>query len=227
MIVIVVGMHRSGTSALSGLLHSNGIVMGREEEFYPPPMKENPKGFYENHRFRVFNDTLLKEYNYRVRNFSYDLPNIKYETKKEAISLIEEYESEFENWGFKDPRTCITLPVWIASLVDLGLIDKTRFIYIYRKPEDVSLSMKTRGNKEREKGQFNKLAQNYSRAGLLHLARYYTAVHSKSIQQPFFILSFDNLIKKTEEVVNQLSDYLDFEIKDLSFVDKKISELVA
>ena len=51
MIVIVVGMHRSGTSAVAGILHLHGISMGSEKTFKPKPLPQNPMGFYENFGF--------------------------------------------------------------------------------------------------------------------------------------------------------------------------------
>jgi len=46
LIVIVVGVHRSGTSAVAGILHLNGIAMGSEKTFKSKPMPQNPRGFY-------------------------------------------------------------------------------------------------------------------------------------------------------------------------------------
>ena len=48
MITIVLGMHRSGTSVVAGILHFNKVSMGTYETFWPRPLPQNPKGFYEN-----------------------------------------------------------------------------------------------------------------------------------------------------------------------------------
>ena len=45
--IVVLGMHRSGTSALTGMLHSLGIHLGPEEDL-KSPQKDNPQGFWEN-----------------------------------------------------------------------------------------------------------------------------------------------------------------------------------
>ena len=52
MIIIVLGMHRSGTSTVAGVLHMNKIVMGTYENFGHGSLRQNPKGFYENYDFR-------------------------------------------------------------------------------------------------------------------------------------------------------------------------------
>ena len=74
MIVIVVGVHRSGTSAVAGILHLNGIAMGSEKTFKPKPMPQNPRGFYENYDFRKLNDRILKLAGYRVKSFDTLIP---------------------------------------------------------------------------------------------------------------------------------------------------------
>ena len=60
MIIMILGMHRSGTSTISGVLHMNKIIMGTYQNFWPRPLSQNPKGFYENYDFRKINDQLLK-----------------------------------------------------------------------------------------------------------------------------------------------------------------------
>ena len=52
MITIILGMHRSGTSTIAGVLHLNNISMGTYKNFWPRPLAQNPKGFYENYDFR-------------------------------------------------------------------------------------------------------------------------------------------------------------------------------
>ena len=51
MITIILGMHRSGTSTVAGVLHLNKIIMGTYQNFWPRPLTQNPKGFYENYDF--------------------------------------------------------------------------------------------------------------------------------------------------------------------------------
>ena len=74
MIVIVLGMHRSGTSAIAGILHLNKIIMGSKDNFKPKPLPQNPKGFYENYDFRKINDQILKKVNYNVKSLNYNIP---------------------------------------------------------------------------------------------------------------------------------------------------------
>ena len=45
MITIVLGMHRSGTSVVAGILHFNKVSIGTYETFWPRPLPQNPKVF--------------------------------------------------------------------------------------------------------------------------------------------------------------------------------------
>ena len=76
MIVIVLGMHRSGTSTLSGILHMNKVTMGTYQNFWPRPLNQNPKGFYENYDFRNINDQMLKFSGYDVKSYKTDITKV-------------------------------------------------------------------------------------------------------------------------------------------------------
>lgn len=209
MIIIVAGMHRSGTSALAGMLHHNGIVMG--ETFIPGPAKENPKGFYENVEFRRINDRLLQIRGYSVKSFS---PRIlfqdrepDYKIRKNMKALIGSYTSRYKDWGWKDPRTCLTIGKWINVIYNMGMKNSLKIINTKRTEEEIAFSMMARGNDGSE-DQFIKLARTYQR-------------HFESGIGSFEYLSinFDNLIYNTEDTAEIISQYLDFEIKDTSFID--------
>ena len=55
--IIVLGMHRSGTSAVSGMLAELGVFMG--SSLYAPQKGVNEKGFFENSLLVDLNEKLL------------------------------------------------------------------------------------------------------------------------------------------------------------------------
>ena len=67
-------MHRSGTSTVAGVLHLNKIIMGTYQNFWPRPLTQNPKGFYENYDFRKINDELLNKEGYDVKTYEPQIP---------------------------------------------------------------------------------------------------------------------------------------------------------
>lgn len=222
MITVILGMHRSGTSALAGLLHSNGIVMGREEDFYPPPMKENPKGFYENVRFRRINDRLLKDVGYNVKSFNPEIPSVPVteneDLRKMMKELIRSYDKEYLNWGWKDPRTSLTFDSWISVMEEMEVLPDLHTIIILRPSSEVAKSMKARGNKEKINAQFSSLAIEYVSRAVQCLQAHPTI--------PNTTFQFKALVEQTEAVVVQLEDLLEYKITDTSFIDPAIARTV-
>jgi hypothetical protein len=220
MIIIVAGMHRSGTSALAGLLHHNGIAMGDEATFLPKPLPENPKGFYENIRFRVINDWITLWHGYKVEDFRLPLPralrleDIPQEIKAHMSSLIDKYETRYTIWGWKDPRTCLTGQIWLDLLAEKDLLENTRVIAIRRDPEKIAESMVQRGNSYHSKTHsprehFKLLADAYTR----RLAELH----------PDMWIGFQELLDAPQAVAQRLESVLGVPIKDLTHIDPKVS----
>jgi len=214
MIVIVMGMHRSGTSALAGMLHENGICMGEDQNFYPPPSAENPKGFFENYRFRSVNDHILSENNYWAENFSPMTPDdlfVSLKSQDIMRTLIYEYSQRYVVWGWKDPRTCLTYSAWEPVLKPPYTSQTVKTILVTRSYETIADSMIARGNIG-EKRRFVALAKEYYKKALTDVGAFSA------------IVKFEDLIKNTQAVVDYLSDRLMWPITDISFIDPKISK---
>jgi hypothetical protein len=220
MICLVVGMHRSGTSALAGMLHSNGIIMGRDDKWHPKPMRENPKGFFENRDFRALNDQILRDNGYKVKSFSPEIPTInsthvRAETMAQMELLVREYHTTYENWGFKDPRTCLTLGVWFEVMTGLGIYkDIVRVLIPCRPTDDVVASMMARGNKEQRPGQFRDLAMAYNE----RIAEVVTGIVD------YKTVGVKRLIHEPEAVAMELSAFTGCSITDTSFIEPTIAD---
>lgn len=128
-IVIVLGMHRSGTSCLTGSLQQAGLVLGEFSEWNP----HNLKGNRENSEIMLLNDSVLK-----ANGGTWDKPprkvNWSPEFRKQALMILEKY-AHHTVWGFKDPRTLLTL----SGLTELGIAPD--FIGIFRHPSSVAASL--------------------------------------------------------------------------------------
>lgn len=201
MIVIVLGMHRSGTSALAGLLHTNGINMGKK---LLGPKPENPKGFFEDKTIIKLNDEILSYNNYKVTSWSEKLPSIITCSSNLKLKLSNYIKNRNENiWGWKDPRTCITFPIWKT------IIGKKEYkvITIKRDIEAVAKSLYKRNNCSIEQGM--KVARAYNKK--------ISKIH-KSLN-----ISYENLINNTEDTVNKISEYLNYKISNISIVKKELN----
>ena len=133
-VLIVLGMHRSGTSCLTGMLQQAGLVLGDVVEEAP----FNRKGNRENLEIRELNDAILAN-----SGGAWDSPpnhltwRKEHQYKRDAI--IEQHRDQAA-WGFKDPRTMFTLPFWQEGLKGANL----HYIATFRNPLSVAKSLNSR-----------------------------------------------------------------------------------
>jgi len=140
MKVFVVGMHRSGTSMVTGLLGMCGLYLG---DNLKRPMRENPKGFFEDNEFVNINKEILRQSGGR-----WDVPPA--EIKVDG-ALRGRMKAFVDKWppdkvvGLKDPRTCLTFGEW-RKVVD----DEVRLVYVRRNKDEIADSLHRRNKMDRE-----------------------------------------------------------------------------
>jgi hypothetical protein len=168
-VILILGMHRSGTSALSGLLAQFGFDYGKN---LLGPTEHNVKGFHENKRVMEFNEMLLEELGMNWADpFSVidttpiqnDLLN-QYQQHLDSI-FLEEFDGTIPI-VIKDPRICLLLPFWKKYLKDFNY--KGSYLHIVRHPAEVASSLKRRNNLARQHtfnlwSLYNLLAEKYTR----------------------------------------------------------------
>lgn len=111
--LVIVGYHRSGTSALSQNCQAAGLFLGTDLLGAKP---SNPFGHFEDRDFFQINEALLKSNLARwdlVHDFA---PVIRPEIRRAASDLVARRDAQHELWGFKDPRTCLLLDFWDSIL---------------------------------------------------------------------------------------------------------------
>lgn len=142
MPVCIAGMHRSGTSMVTKHLHDCGLYLGRNEDLMPPAA-ENPEGFWEHLPLVAVNDDILNRL-----GGGWDCPPpeptaeqwrgaLLAPARTRAATIVAHFEGR-EPWGWKDPRSSITLPFWRALLPGL------RTVVVVRNPLEVALSLQRR-----------------------------------------------------------------------------------
>lgn len=145
--IIVLGMHRSGTSAMGGMLHRLGVDLG--SHLMAAQAGVNEKGFYENLEFVTLHDKVLRELEYYwfdVRPFPenwWERNEIK-TIQRSIQALIESDFSHSPLWGLKDPRMCRLLPLWHDIFDKLNITP--HYVHISRHPDEVVASLKKRDN---------------------------------------------------------------------------------
>ena len=139
--LIVLGMHRSGTSTLAGALRLCGAWLGEDQELTEPNF-ENPKGFWERRDIRVICDRLLRAAGadwWKVASFEESaIPHSIIEEQRRAFRrVITELETH-NVWAIKEPRLCLLFKI-LRSIVP-----KPVCIHVYRNPLDVAQSLRAR-----------------------------------------------------------------------------------
>jgi hypothetical protein len=140
MPVAIAGMHRAGTSMVARILRICGLDLGGDEHF-APPAPDNTEGYWEDLRFLGWNDRILDAFEGAwdaVPWFPSGWPSDPrlQAIREEADALA---ASRAEPWGFKDPRTSLTVPFWIERLPGL------RVVVCVRHPLEVAGSLRARG----------------------------------------------------------------------------------
>jgi len=134
--ICVLGMHRSGTSCLAGIMQHFGVELGTVYT----ENQHNKKGNRENDRIVNLNESLLL-----AQKASWHQPAVVQQwTSAQALerdAIIQELSMRgTEHWGFKDTRTLFTLPFWLEGL------DAPKFIGTFRHPQRVAQSLLARDN---------------------------------------------------------------------------------
>lgn len=120
--VMILGMHRSGTSCLTGSLQQKGLYLGEVHTCNP----FNLKGNRENDRIVILNNAVLEknagEWCSPPATIVWDVSHVL-----ERDAIIKDFsERHVGLWGFKDPRCLLTFPFWLEGLVDVQLVGTFR-----------------------------------------------------------------------------------------------------
>jgi hypothetical protein len=144
--VVVLGMHRSGTSMLAGLMVKGmGYFVG---EPLIGQAFDNEKGFFELLPVVLQNDEFMKKQNVwwseNVRSYDPEKAIVHKEGglvpfKEGQMALRFLNDPANSPWIQKDPRMCITLKTWLKLLNAEPAV-----VFTFRHPLEVALSLKKR-----------------------------------------------------------------------------------
>jgi hypothetical protein len=138
-------MHRSGTSLLSKALHYLGVEMADDTDH---ASDKNPAGFWERPELVALHDEILGAIGRPVGSPLHSLPFPPGWWRDKAVlpfrARLRDYLDERRGatlgwWGFKDPRTCRVLPLWLETFSQMGI--EARFVWAIRSPAEAAASM--------------------------------------------------------------------------------------
>lgn len=208
MIYVILGMHKSGTTVVTQMLHESGINMGE----FASDLGYNEDNKYERHETQTLNRQILHGYlipplAYLLkRPFRSQFDRAGYRRNRDSVALIrqralrrhlaqdplademaaliDQHEAAYADWGFKDPRTCLTYPVWQRHL------PPHRVIVVYRH--------------------YNQLLRRYRVTGR-HLPHLFRVLHGWTVYNqaildalaatavPTIVLNYERLMQGEEE----------------------------
>lgn len=141
MQLIVLGMHRSGTSVVARLLNMMGAYFSAEGGA-TETTGANRKGYWERKDVIALNNQLLRGLGCEWHHVSrLQLLPLDREIKKQfdqGARTILQYLDANRPWFIKDPRLCLLLPIW------LRLLECPTVILVFRKPIQVAQSLQAR-----------------------------------------------------------------------------------
>ncbi len=137
--LLVLGMHRSGTSFLASALQSMGVHIGDD---LLPGNEGNPRGHFEATSVLDFHlRALVSRAEDRTRfpdGGIYRERPLDFTPTDDELKQAQNIVGELARpgfWGWKEPRTCLFLPFWF------DLLPLARGVVVYRHPLEVFVSL--------------------------------------------------------------------------------------
>lgn len=139
--VAVIGMHRSGTSAVARGLQALSVYLGND---FLGAQPENPTGYWEDKGVVELNERVLKVLR---RTWDDTAPIDPREfarwrigsLRRETLRYLRRRFIPHPLWGFKDPRTIRLLPFWRRVLRECKVEDA--YLLVIRNPSSVAASL--------------------------------------------------------------------------------------
>ena len=142
--LFVLGMHRSGTSAVARVVNLLGFDLGKD---ILPPQPDNETGFWENAALLALHEEIFD-----ILDTAWDdvLPlrsgwageDLVTAFRKDLIDTCDRQFQGASHWCLKDPRASRLLPLWKTVFVELSV--RPLMVICFRHPLDVAASLARR-----------------------------------------------------------------------------------
>ena len=198
--VLVVGMHNAGTSILTEIIHRCGIFMC-------PDMDHHECRFWTHF---LHDDLILGSH----EKWS-DLPLMSVEDVLALEPIVGEFAKKYwmadyikfgydgiSPWGFKDPRICIFLPLYLKLFPD------AKVVQIHRNQDDIAASLTRRPKPglgiETQMEFWKKLTAAYVDRANEYVPKF----------KNHHVLEYEQLCTNKEEVIKPLMEFLDLPLEN-------------
>lgn len=173
MQIIIMGMHRSGASAVAGVVTLMGAYFGETDEAATPEPGD-PLGPMERKDVQAINDEIIRQARGRWDAVSeFDLghlsPELRTSLRERMQQLIAKIDA-YQPWFIKDTRFSLTFPLWREHLPE------TVCVMVERNPLQIAGSLRRRGACSVQTGLA--LWEYHTRCALAHTAGLRRVVYS-------------------------------------------------
>jgi hypothetical protein len=149
-VVCILGMGRAGTSLVARVLNLMGVDLGPGDHIMGPAAS-NPRGHWEHVPLVNLNDEILATFGgswHEPPAFPVDWHRspVLADQRQRARAIIEADFAKADLWGWKDPRTSLTLPFW------QDILPAMMYVICLRSPLATAQSLHRRDGFTLEKG---------------------------------------------------------------------------
>ncbi|MBW3659786.1 MAG: glycosyltransferase, partial [Actinobacteria bacterium] len=179
-LVVVTGMHRSGTSLVTRVLNLLGVELGPESAMMAATA-DNPRGYWEAEVLTDLNNDIIEYLGGRWHRLPAfpdgweDAPELE-PFRRRARAAVDELFGDADIGGFKDPRTSLLLPFWRT------VRDVDHSVLVVRDPDEVIGSVVTRDGFDAEKAA--SLWTDHTVAGYVHDPERLVVVYEELLAEP-------------------------------------------
>jgi hypothetical protein len=211
--IVVVGMHRSGTSAVARGLQALGVYLGNDFLHAQP---ENPTGYWEDRPIVELNERVLKSLKLRwdgtrpIDRREFGAWRM-WRLRREAVRELRRRFTPHPIWGFKDPRTIRLLPFWHRVLQEAAVDDA--YLLVIRSPASIAASLYARQKMDVETAQ---------RLWLAHMVPFLREIADR----PVAVVDYDLLMRDPSAQLGRIARRMDIPNGEAREIDRFAGDFI-
>lgn len=139
--ILVVGMHRSGTSVVARAINAMGAFVGDEREIMVPNPDINPTGYWERPDIVIEHERFLQKSGFAWGTLAnFDLGQVDADKRRDLAATLRGIVGRMGQSAspllIKDPRLCLVLPIWHEALAT-----PPAHVVVVRDPRKIATSL--------------------------------------------------------------------------------------
>ncbi|HYL27244.1 MAG TPA: hypothetical protein VEW74_05370 [Candidatus Nitrosotalea sp.] len=211
--IAIIGMHRSGTSAVARSIAALGVYLGND---FLDAQPENPTGYWEDTGIVERDDRVLKTLGLRwddvalIERRSFTGWRM-WRLRRDLIRYLRRNFTAHALWGFKDPRSIRLLPFWERALHECDVDDA--YLLAIRNPASVAASLFARQAMPVETAQ---------RLWLVHIVPFLRDL----AQKPLAVVDYDLLMQDPRTQLERIARKLELPRADAAEIDRFSGEFL-